>query len=156
MLKTPKECLGPDYPLQTPEQSKVYQPIWRRAFEIHQTSHDWDNKDWNGLSKSSIHPIDTAVNYCDCYIRAWLEFHKDQDLESYIAKYQKDLAQELTKRDAQIAKLVAQKKIEKARAKRRVQYLGRATRIKAEKERIKAEEERKVIALRLEFEERQV
>jgi hypothetical protein len=76
MLETPKEVLGEGYPLPTEQARKETAPIWERAFEIHATAHIGDNR----FHEGSMLPVrgdeyHNGTPYCDCYMRAWLEFH---------------------------------------------------------------------------------
>ena len=86
MLPTPKECLGPGYPLQDDKEREEYRPIWKRAFEIHKEAHVGDARHNVG----NILPIRasesiTGTPYCDCYIRAWLEV-KSADQPRIVSK----------------------------------------------------------------------
>ncbi len=86
MLETPKEVLGEGYPLPTEKARKETAPIWERAFEIHATAHTSDARYGAGHllpvrpgPDDVIYPNSTP--YCDCYMRAWLEFHDPAEIE---------------------------------------------------------------------------
>lgn len=76
MIKTPKWMLGEGYPLCTDKARLETARIWERAFELHSITHDFQRD--KKMSEQVINPDYTAVNYCECYLRAWLEFSEPE------------------------------------------------------------------------------
>jgi hypothetical protein len=91
MLKTPKKHLPKGYPLASTEESKRFEPIFERAFEIHKTAHDFDanvkkrdkfgNTNEFGPRDGILSPVLgrsklSKAHYCDCYERAYQELHE--------------------------------------------------------------------------------
>jgi hypothetical protein len=84
MLKTPREHLPEGFPLPSEEESRKFERIWHRAFEIHAAAHDfdavrsWRNKDGvtehDGPREGILDAIEGGPHYCDCYERAYREF----------------------------------------------------------------------------------
>lgn len=131
MLETPKEVLGEGYPLPTDKARKETAPIWKLAFQIHETAHIGDNRFYEGTIlpvKSDEHPDGTP--YCDCYMQAWLQLHDPV----YIAKV------EAEEREA-------------ANDRKRIR---RALRNKLKRAKARELAEQEALAFAIEFDERQV
>jgi hypothetical protein len=88
MLSTPKRHLPKGYPLPSDSDHKKYAPIFKRAFEIHETAHDFDAVKpvkmkagyWEvfGPRTGILSPLKgrsklSKAHYCDCYERAYQE-----------------------------------------------------------------------------------
>lgn len=84
MLKTPRTHLPKGFPLPGNEESLKFQPIWKRAFEIHGKAHnfkavisviDSDGVTWHAGPREGLLSTDESdPTYCDCYERAYQEF----------------------------------------------------------------------------------
>ena len=72
-LKTPREHLPQGWPLPDREESRKFEPIWDRAFKIHRAVHDFTAE--SKLSRSTLSTSEEEENYCDCYERAYQEYH---------------------------------------------------------------------------------
>lgn len=73
MLSTPKNHLPKGYPLPSPEESLIYEPIFDRAFEIHRRAHDFNRHEFSAGSLNPVGGPGLGANYCDCYERAYRE-----------------------------------------------------------------------------------
>jgi hypothetical protein len=91
MLPTPKSHLPKGYPLPSDEESKKFEKVWERAFDIHASAHDFgsflrkENKrgwiDVFGPREGILSPVKhrtklSQAQYCDCYEQAYQEFKK--------------------------------------------------------------------------------
>lgn len=90
MMPTPKTHLPKGYPLASPEESKRFEKIFERAFDIHETAHDFDSylrtemKGFRGMvttlgpRRGILSPVRgrtkvSKAQYCDCYEQAYQE-----------------------------------------------------------------------------------
>ncbi len=76
MLSTPKSHLPKGYPLSLDAENKKFAPVFKRAFDIHETAHDFVADP--GPRKGILSPVKgrtklSRSQYCDCYERAYQE-----------------------------------------------------------------------------------
>ena len=74
MLRTPREHLPIGFPLPSHEESRRFEPIWERAFEIHANAHDFISPGPWQYRNNILAAVEGDPNYCDCYEHAYQEF----------------------------------------------------------------------------------
>jgi hypothetical protein len=87
MLNTPKSHLPKGYPLPNADEQKKFDPVFKRAFEIHETAHSFKDNQivkikgaWEeyGTRTGILSPVKgrtklSKAHYCDCYEQAYQE-----------------------------------------------------------------------------------
>jgi hypothetical protein len=79
VLSTPREHLPAGFPLPSGKESRKFEPIWIRAFEIHRNAHDFQSQGPWQYRDNILAAIEGDPHYCDCYERAYIEFQMDYE-----------------------------------------------------------------------------